>query len=278
MLTSFATPAEFARSRVALPEGVIGIVLCDSSLHAEASARRMFRQGAGCVVTLGLATPLRIDGHKTIAITSPLHEIEAHRALNTLIDALDGRWLLWHWNAEFFVFPYGETRSIADLAAFLTDERRRALYCYALDLYSRDLPRADQAPELAELNFDRLGYYAFPKENQQLRVFGGLGWRFQEFLPPRARQIGRTSVFRAEKGAHLGRDMMFEDPDLASVACPWHHNPTGAVMSLRRARAIMAHAAFPEVAKRLYWRGTTRFDWTSSQLLNLGLIEPGQWF
>lgn len=274
----FASTAEFARKRPTLPGGVIGVLLCESDLHARASARRMARQGVSALIAIGNPGDLGDPGCPVHTVSQPVSDVDAHRVLNPLIDALAGQWLLWHWNAEFFVFPYGETRILADLTAFLTDERRRSLYCYALDLYSQDLPRADQAPELAELKFDRIGYHAFPKENQQLRVFGGLGWRFQEFLPPRTRQIGRTSLLKAQKGVHLGRDMMFEDLDYASVSCPWHHNPTGAVMTLRRARRIMAHKAFPEIRKRLDWKGTTRFEWDSKQLLDLGLIEPGQWF
>ena len=49
-------------------------------------------------------------------------------------------------------------------------------------------------------------------------------------------------------------------------------------MSLRRAYRVLAHPAFAGVAGDLVWQGSTRFDWTSRQLLEMGMIEPGQWF
>ena len=72
--------------------------------------------------------------------------------------------------------------------------------------------------------------------------------------------------------------MVFEDPDYASVSCAWHHNPTTATMTLRRARRLTAHPQFAAVRDRLVWSGSERFEWTSEQLLRLGMIEPGQWF
>ena len=47
---------------------------------------------------------------------------------------------------------------------------------------------------------------------------------------------------------------------------------------LRRAYRILAHPGFTDVAGDLIWQGSTPFEWTSRQLLELGMIEPGQWF
>ena len=30
--------------------------------------------------------------------------------------------------------------------------------------------------------------------------------------------------------------------------------------------------------KNFMWRDSVKFDWSSRQLLDLGMIEPGQWF
>ena len=275
---SYPTVQALTQARPQIPGEAVAILICDSPLHAEASARRLARQGVGSIVALGCDWEFAEIGVPVFAVAERVSDARMREQINPLIDHLHGRWVVWLWNGEFFVFPFGETRLIGDLTAFLSDERRQSLFCYAFDLYARDLPGSEQAPELAELCFDAEGYHAFPKEDQQLRVFGGLGWRFQELLPETMRQIGRTTLFRAERGVHLERGMVFGDPVYASVSCPWHNNPTGAVMSLRRTRQIMAHPNFPPLRERLVWRGTERFRWTSEQLLELGMIEPGQWF
>ncbi|MEM6624089.1 MAG: hypothetical protein AAF674_17845 [Pseudomonadota bacterium] len=274
----FDTLDDFLAARNTLPAGAVGILLCESGLYAAASLQRLASLGAASVLILGETGPLPRAACPTFQISDIGRGRETVAQLNRLIDALDGRWILWHWNAEFFFFPFCETRRLADLTTFLSDERRPALYTYALDLYSYELPDGQVPPEEAGLSFDVSGYHAFPEGNQQLTVYGGLGWRFQEFAPPEMSQIGRASLFRASKGVHMGRDFRFLDPDYAAVACPWHNSPTGALMSLRRAYRVMAHPDFGDARSRVTWQGSRRFDWHSGQLLELGMIEPGQWF
>ena len=252
--------------------------MCESDVHATASAAWLVEKGAGAIIQLG-------EGISSADVECPLVTISERPSdkglaaqLNLLIDALDGRWVVWLWAGEFFIYPFCETRSLNDLLGFLTDERRHGLFSYALDLYGQDLPDADTSPTEATLFYDNMGYHAFPNSNQQLRIFGGLGWRYQELLPRGMEQIGRTSLFKAKRGVHLGRDLVFEDLSYASVACPWHNSPTGAVMTLRRTRRIMAHPNFGPVRAQLEWCGTESFGWTSAELLEHGMIEPGQWF
>lgn len=276
---TYQTIGEFVHRRAkALPDGPIGIVLCESELNAIDTAARLARQGVRVVIALGPGVASDKVDCEVFEIAERPTARSAPDQMNLLIDALAGRWIVWLWNAEFLVFPFCETRRLADLVAFLTDERRKSLYTYALDLYSQDLRDLDTSPTEAELFFDTAGYHAFPQANQQLTVFGGLGWRFQELLPKGMQQIGRTSLFRAERGVHLDDAMIFEDLDYASVSCPWHNSPTGAVMSLRRTRRIMAHPHFAQMRGKLEWSGTEPFSWHSRQLLEHGMIEPGQWF
>lgn len=274
------TLGSFARNVASLPQGVVAILICESGLQAAASARRLAAQGAAAIIAIGAGTaalPQDLSCPVIILDLDPT-ESQTHTALNDLFDALSGRWVLWLWNAEFFVFPYGENRTLADLATYMGEERRRTVFTYAFDLYADLLPEGDEPPEQAGLCFDATGYHAFPQADQQVRLFGSLGWRFEEMMPSSLQQIGRTSMLRAERGVHLGRDMIFEDPEYASVSCPWHHNLTAAMMTLRRTYRLVAHPNFHTVRRKLDWAGTTEFDWTSSQLLELGMIEPGQWF
>lgn len=262
-----------------LPAGVVGVLLAPDGWLIRPSLRHLRRLGAAALLAVG-------PGAADLPSEPGLHRIaadldgpdDAAVAMNALIDGLAGRWIAWGYGAEFLFYPYCETRSLADIATFLAEERRRALFGYALDLYAPRLPRGGEDPTTAELMLDSAGYHAFPQADQRLDIYGGLGWRFEELMPRALQPIARPGLFLAARGVHLGPSLQFAEADYASIACPWHHNPTGAVMTLRRARALLAHPGFAEVAHRLIWRHSLPFDWTSRQLLERGMIEPGQWF
>ena len=274
----FNTVKEFARARPKLPGGVIAILLCESERHVGASARRLAAQGASAIVAVGTPNGLTDAGCAVFPIAETPHPKSLPEMMQSLLTALSGQWVVWLWNSEFLVFPYGETRTLSDLAAFLGDERRTAIHGYVLDLYSRRLPTLSEDPSRSAMYFDRIGYYAFPEKDRTLRLRGGLGWRFEEFTPPSLQPINRAVMLKPGTDLKVSRDLSFGHSDYDSLSCPWHHNPTAAIMSLRRSRRIMAHPGFPALAHKLIWQGSTRFNWTSGQLLDLGLIEPGQWF
>lgn len=274
----YRSVAEFIHAHPLLPRGVVGILLCESRLHAAASARRMIRQGIAAIIAIGDAPVLKDPPCPIIRISEDVREGRESTLLNPLFDMLAGRWVLWQWNGEFFFYPFSETRSLGDFTTFLDDERRVVALTCALDLYADDLPRESRDPETVALWFDRLGYQPFPRGEKTLRLFGGLGWRFEEMTPEHMQQLTRASLLKPEDGVHIGRDLIFEEPAYASFATPWHHSPTAAMMTLRRAWRILAHPHFNQVRKSLHWHGSTRFEWSSGQLLELGMIEPGQWF
>ena len=269
----FLASAAFKR----LKSGVFSVVFCEEDWLVPQTVAHALSLRPRHVLVIGRTGALADDQDVSV-ITMDLSERSAKaEILNRLIPALDGRWLTWVSNGEFLIFPWCETRTLGDLTQFLGDERRRVLYSYALDLYAPEMPAAEALRE-AELWFDFKGYHAFPEEDRRLTAFGGLGWRFEEFFPPWLQQIGRPAVFRAAKGLQIERDLMFEDTAYRSVSAPWHHSPTGAVMSLRRTRRLLLAPGFDAVADRLIWQGSARFSWQSRQLLDLGMIEPGQWF
>ncbi|MGL5011895.1 MAG: hypothetical protein ACRC6I_18645, partial [Paracoccaceae bacterium] len=134
---------------------------------------------------------------------------------------------------------------------------------------------------------DRSGYYAlgrpdaanknYPKE-RQLDFFGGLRWRFEEHIPQPRRKIDRISIFRAKRGLRIRPDFTFTDEEYNTYACPWHHNLTVAVCSFRTAKALRTNPGSRFDIHSFRWRNSTEFQWHSQQLMDLGLMEPGQWF
>jgi len=218
-----------------------------------------------------------------LAITRP---DVAQEALNQIIANVPGIWMYYCYNGEYLFYPFCETRSVGEMLAFHTEERRDAMLCYVVDLYADDLSQAPNAVSLERAHLDRTGYYALarpdpmtgqPKE-RQLDFYGGLRWRYEEHIPEVSRKIDRIALFRTKPGLQLNADHTFNDEEYNTYACPWHNNLTAAICSFRTAKALKSNPGSTFDIDSFKWHNTTMFEWHSRQLLDLGLIEPGQWF
>ncbi len=207
-------------------------------------------------------------------------------AVNAAIKALPGAWLYYCFNTEYLFFPFCETRSIADMLTFHGEERRDAMLTYVIDLYADDLDQFPNAVSLDRAHLDKSGYYALARwdaknsepRDRQLDFYGGLRWRFEEHIPYQSRRIDRISLFRAKPGLIFRPDHTFEDEEYNTYACPWHHNLTAAICSFRTAKALRRNPGSRFDIEKFHWHNSTPFEWHSRQLLDLGLMEPGQWF
>ena len=160
------------------------------------------------------------------------------------------------------------------------------MLCYAIDLYAGDLEAHPNAVSIDDAYMDRSGYYAlgrndpattYPKE-RQLDFFGGLRWRYEEHVPPERRKIDRIALFRAKPGLELRPDHTFNDEEYNTYACPWHNNLTAAVATFRTAKALKRNPGSAFEIETFRWHNSVPFEWHSRQLLDLGLMESGQWF
>jgi len=209
------------------------------------------------------------------------------RAVNAVIDVAEGQWVFYCYNAEYLFYPFCETRVVGEMLAFHTEERRDAMLSYVVDLYAGDLDSYPNAVSLDSAFIDRTGYYALarpdaanhnhPKE-RQLDFFGGLRWRYEEHVPLPRRKIDRVSLFRAKAGLRLREDHTFNDEEYNTYACPWHNNLTASVCSFRTAKALKRNPGSTYDIETFRWHNSVPFEWHSRQLLDLGLMEPGQWF
>lgn len=214
-------------------------------------------------------------------------EDAAVQAVNRIAAAAPGQWLFYCFNAEYLFFPFCETRTVGELLAFHSEERRDAMLTYVIDLYAEDLTAHPDAVSRDSAHLDRSGYYALarkdsganwqPKE-RQLDFYGGLRWRFEEHMPYARRKIDRIALFRAKPQLVLRDDHTFSDEEYNTYACPWHHNITAALCSFRTAKALRRNPGSADTIRTFKWHNSAPFDWHSRQLLDLGLIEPGQWF
>lgn len=272
-------------------KGPVAIILIEDDSAVQATLAHHIKLGFPTILALSLS-PLAADqipAGKTdvINLSYPTRQDCAHvAAVNAVIDRVPAdTWLYYCYNAEFLFFPFSETRSIGELLAFIAEERRRAMLTYVIDLYAGDLTDCPDAVSLSHAEFDRTGYYALGRKNRhgdvldrQLDFHGGLRWRFEEHVPADRRRIDRVGLFRTEKGLRALPDHRLNIEEYNTYSCRWHNNPTCAITSFRVAKALAGNPGSRRDIADFRWRNSHSFRWNSQQLMDLGLMEPGQWF
>jgi hypothetical protein len=286
---SLATYLSQARS--GLINGPVALILCEDAVEVASTLEHHLKAGFDpviCLVPDAIAIPDAIEAR----IQRVTHDVHVPNALVDAVNALTaviptGTWIYYCFNAEYLYFPFCEDRSVGDMLAFHTEERRDAMIAFVVDLYAGDLDRNPDAVCHDQACIDRSGYFALarkdatknwaPKE-RQLDFFGGLRWRFEEHIPAPRRKIDRVALFRARPGLALAPDFTFSDEEYNTYACPWHHNLTAAICSFRTAKALRANPGSRFDIPTFHWHNSVPFEWSSQQLMDLGLMEPGQWF
>jgi hypothetical protein len=270
-----------------LAPGPVAIIFAEDDVGVDSSLRHHARLGFGNILLLGrsdLQVPPDCADLCHLILADPEALLPQEDSLNRLIEAFSGRWLYQCFNAEYLQFPFYEQRSIAELIEFVTEERRASVFTHVIDLYSDDLERHRDGFSLESAHLDGSGYYAMTRYRdgkpleRQLDVFGGLKWRFEEYLPYMRRRIDRVSLFLAQKGLRINSDNLFNDEEYNTCTCPWHHSPTIAVCSFRTAKYLKTNPGSTFEISTFNWSKSTRFRWHSQQLMDLGMMEPGQWF
>jgi hypothetical protein len=274
----------------AFAKGPVALVFVEDLIEVESTIRYHQLTGFRAIVVFGptemeLPHTLEQEIHR---IDYPVLEVaDVQKAVNAVIDIAEGTWLYYCYNAEYLFYPFCETRNVNELLVFHTEERRSAMLTYVVDLYAGDLKRYPNAVSLDHAWIDKSGYYAlgrpdpdnhnYPKE-RQLDFFGGLRWRYEEHVPKDRRKIDRVGLFKAKRDLVLRADYTFNDEEYNTYACPWHNNLTAAIVSFRTAKALKLNAGSTYDIHTYKWHNSVPFEWTSQQLLDLGLMEPGQWF
>jgi len=279
-----------ARGRDALAKGPIALIFVEDEVEIDSTARHHLDAKFGAVILLmpgGFALADDVSGQVHRVTFDLAAGANMHEAVNTVNEAAPGRWIYYCYNAEYLFYPFCETRTIGEMLTFQQEERRDAMLTYVIDLYAGDLDTHPNAVSLEDAHLDRSGYYALarkdpdnhnhPKE-RQLDFFGGLRWRYEESIPEKRRKIDRIALFRAAPGLILSEDHTFSNEEYNTYACPWHNNLTAAVVSFRTAKALKRNPGSTFDIHTFKWHNSTRFEWHSRQLLDFGLMEPGQWF
>ncbi len=287
----YASLDEFLQtSKALLAKGPIALVLAEDAVEVSSTVRHHLAAGfAQLLLLTDPDVPLDADLDAKIHRIdfNPLIEQAMMIAVNRLIEAAPGIWMYYCYNAEYLFHPFCETRNIRELLAFEVEERRDAVLSYVVDLYADDLTAFPNAVSLERAHLDRSGYYSLAREDaarnyqhkeRQLDFYGGLRWRFEEHVPFIRRKIDRITLFRSKPGLTLRPDFTFSDEEYNTYACQWHHNITTCVASFRTAKALKSNAGSKFQIETFHWHNSVPFAWHSQQLMDLGMMEPGQWF
>lgn len=279
-----------ARPETARLKGPIAIIMAEDDVALDATLRHHLKLGFARVILLADAEAVVTPrlGERISRVTYDVYAEDALSKAVTQIAALcPGQWIYYGYNAEFLFFPFCETRSVRELLTFHVEERRAAMLAYVVDLYASDLEQSPNAVALDNAYLDRSGYYALARKDaednwrekeRQMDFFGGLRWRFEEHVPWERRRIDRIALFTAQAGLTLRPDFTLSVEEMNTYACPWHHNLTAAVCSFRTAKALRTNPGSRHAISSFMWRNSENFHWDSRQLMDLGLMEPGQWF
>jgi hypothetical protein len=278
------------RKAEALRKGPLAVVMAEDEVEVGSTLAHLLGLGFRDVILLA-PDGIEVSPNHEDRVEIAAHDVFAHDALpgamNGMMDRIAGAWVHCCFNTEYLFFPFSETRSIRELIAFHTEERRAAMMTYVVDLYAGDLAKQPDAVSLTDAWLDTSNYYALPREDaarnwepkdRQVDVYGGLRWRFEEHVPWSRRRIDRISLFRAKAGLRMAPDFTLNEEELNTYACPWHHSLTAAVCSFRTAKALRANPGSRGAIPSFRWANSVPFQWKSQQLMDLGLIEPGQWF
>ena len=271
-----------------LGQGPVALIVIEDTVEVESTISHLGTMGFGTLVALCAA-----DTALPANAPANLHRVDCdvtadgilQTVVNGLAKTIPGAWVYYCYNAEYLYYPFCEHRNVKEMLGFMQEERRASVMSYVVDLYAQDLGQNPNGVDRDNAYFDKSGYYALARTDaagevldRQLHVSGGLRWRFEEHIAKDRQQADRVSFFRLEAGLEMLADRTFNIAEYNTHSCPWHNNLTAAIGSFRTAKALRRNPGSRDAITTFHWSQSEKFDWTSQQLLDLGIMEPGQWF
>lgn len=271
-----------------IKKGPIALVFAEDEIELNSTIRHNLNAGFAHTIVFAMPefTIANDIAGKIIRIRyNMLAPAALETAVNGVINATDDIWIYYCFNSEFLFHPFCENRTVGEMIAFNVEERRATILTYVVDLYAGDLYEHPSAVNIEDAYLDKTGYYALARKDRwnndlerQQDFFGGLRWRFEEHIPAPRRRIDRVSIFRNTPNLVFNADHTFNIPEYNTYSCAWHHNLTAAICSFRTAKALKRNPGSTFDIETFKWHNSIPFEWHSQQLLDLGLMEPGQWF
>ena len=215
-----------------------------------------------------------------------------------------GRWCLSMATTDLFVFYRCESRTLADFTEFLDSESRDHVYALVVEMYG-ERPAADLAAEGAAPSaldrFDAFGFVTLdPGRFRNVIVRGGLQRRTLHRAKPRqSPALNRVPLVKWQWFYGYAAGTRLVVPAYLNIPhTPWHSSPTGCVLryallagpetlkvAARHEAAVAVKdgglASYPGLLKlrdAAPLQDASRRYRTTRDLVDAGLLNPGQWF
>ena len=205
-------------------------------------------------------------------VSDPPHALAWGNALRHRHAA--GRWCLSIDATDLFVFARCETRPLRALTDFLETEHRSHLYALVIETYAGTAPTEPASEPL----FDPCGYVTeAPGPDGGVAVRGGPRRRTTfRSMPAMTPPIDRVPLVRWRRHhAYLEGTRRLRPSRLNAPHAPWHSSPTACL--LRLGTLTPDQAAATTGRDRLCTDVSRRYR-SSDDLVECGLLNPGQWF
>lgn len=242
---------------------------------------------------------VRLQDEVDCTVWRPRRAVRGERALawgNALRNRhARARWCLSLDACDFFVFARCETRPLAGLTDFLQSEHRDHLYALVIDMYG-DGPAAEMtlssAADPLQLMplFDPSGYLTQAAgPDRSVAVSGGVRRRrLFRTMPAEAPRLDRIPLVRWQRGyAYVDDTRRLRPSRLNEPHAPWHSSPTGCLLRFRliasQDRRTGDDGALTRDDDAVLSSETLRTEVSrrfngSDDLVDCGLLNPGQWF
>jgi len=155
-----------ARSEKVLAKGPIALIFVEDEVEVASTLRHHLGSGFGAVLAF-MPAAFDLEADLAAVVHRIDHDTLAQDMLTVTVNALiaeaPGTWFYYCYNAEYLFYPFCESRTVAEMLAFHTEERRDAMLCYVVDLYAGDLTAHPSAVSLEDAHLDKSGYYALAR-------------------------------------------------------------------------------------------------------------------
>jgi hypothetical protein len=213
-----------------------------------------------------------------------------------------GRWCLSVEPSDFLAFRFSGSRKIKDLIEFIQGERRDHVYAITVEMYG-ERPAAELALQPGQTPFDLLPYFDaagyLASDNSPYRDVVIRGGPQQRALATAGPALNRIPLIKWHWSYSYASGTRVAIPRrLNRPHAPWHSSTTACLLcfgmlndrdTMRRAIIAEASRTIPVHPETLY-RGLARLRHLdvrtessscfrdSKDLMDCGLMNPGQWF
>ena len=130
------------QGKAALAKGPVGLIMVEDDVEIRSTIDHHLRVGFQAIVVFAgneIAPLDNLEPNVDWVTHDMAEEAALETAVNGVIAAAPGLWLYYCYNGEYLHYPFSEDRTVGEMLAFNTEERRETVLTFTVDLYAGDL-------------------------------------------------------------------------------------------------------------------------------------------